>query len=45
MNDKIEAIEKNQTLKFDDLLKDKKTIGVKWVYKTKKKHINTKKLK
>ena len=36
MNEEIEAIEKNQTREFVDLSKDKKAIGVKWLYKAKK---------
>ena len=36
MNEEIEAIEKNQTWKLANLPKDKKSIGVKWVYKHKK---------
>ncbi|KAL0453571.1 UNVERIFIED_CONTAM: Retrovirus-related Pol polyprotein from transposon TNT 1-94 [Sesamum latifolium] len=35
MNDKIDAIERNDTWKLIDLPKGHKTIGVKWVYKTK----------
>jgi hypothetical protein len=35
MNEEIEAIEKNKTWDLVDLPKDKSSIGVKWVYKTK----------
>ena len=35
MDEKIEAIEKNDTWDLVDLPKDKNIIGVKWVYKTK----------
>ena len=36
MNEEIEAIEKNQTQELANLPNDKKSIGVKWVYKAKK---------
>ena len=35
MNEEIDAIEKNQTWDLVDILSDKTSIGVKWVYKTK----------
>ena len=35
MYDEIEAIERNDTWELIDLLKGHKTIGVKWVFKTK----------
>ncbi|KAJ7978471.1 Retrovirus-related Pol polyprotein from transposon TNT 1-94 [Quillaja saponaria] len=35
MNDEIEAIEKNDTWELSELPKGHKTIGVKWVFKTK----------
>jgi len=35
MDEKIEAIEKNDTWDLVDLAKDKILISVKWVYKTK----------
>nr|KYP52431.1 hypothetical protein KK1_025736 [Cajanus cajan] len=35
MDEKIHAIEKNQTWELTDLPADKRPIGVKWVYKTK----------
>ena len=35
MNEEIGAIEKSNTWDLVDLTKDKKVIGVKWVYKTK----------
>ena len=35
MDSKINSIEKNQTWKLIDLLAGAKTIGVKWIYKTK----------
>lgn len=35
MDDEIIAIEKNDTWELAELLKDHKTIGVKWVYNTK----------
>jgi len=36
MDEEIHAIEKNDTWKLTNLPENKKTIGVKWVYKTKK---------
>jgi len=36
MDEEIHAIEKNDTWKLTNLLENKKAIGVKWVYKTKK---------
>jgi hypothetical protein len=36
MNEEIHVIEKNGTWKLTNLLENKKAIGVKWVYKTKK---------
>ena len=35
MDDEIAAIERNNTWELTDLLRGHKTIGVKWVYKTK----------
>ena len=35
MDQEIEAIERNDTWELVELPKGKKTIGVKWVYKTK----------
>jgi hypothetical protein len=35
MDDEIDAIERNNTWELTDLLKGHKTIGVKWVFKTK----------
>jgi hypothetical protein len=35
MNQEIDSIEKNKTWDLVDLLRHKKSIGVKWVYKTK----------
>lgn len=35
MNNEIKSIEKNQTWELTDLPKGKKTIGVKWVFRTK----------
>jgi hypothetical protein len=35
MNQEIESIEKNKTWDLVDLPRNKKSIGVKWVYKTK----------
>ena len=35
MNQDIDSIEKNKTWDLVDLLRHKKSIGVKWVYKTK----------
>ena len=36
MDEEIHAIEKNDTWKLTNLPENKKAIGVKWVYKTKK---------
>jgi hypothetical protein len=36
MDEEIHAIEKNDTWKLTNLLENKKAIGAKWVYKTKK---------
>ena len=36
MNEEIYAIEKNDTWKLTNLPENKKAIGVKWLYKTKK---------
>lgn len=35
MNDEIDAIERNDTWELCDLPRGQKTIGVKWVFKTK----------
>ena len=35
MDDEIDAIERNSTWEFSDLLKGHKSIGLKWVYKKK----------
>ena len=35
MDDEIKAIERNETQELTDLPQGQKTIGVKWVYKTK----------
>lgn len=35
MNEEITAIEKNNTWQLTSLLEGKKTVGVKWIYKTK----------
>ena len=35
MDDEIDAIERNDTQELIDLLRGHKTIGVKWVFKTK----------
>ena len=35
MDDEIDSIERNATCELSDLSKEQKTIGVKWVYKTK----------
>ena len=37
MDDEIEAIERNDTWELTNLPKGQKTIGIKWVYKTKMK--------
>ena len=36
MDEAMHAIEKNDTWKLNNLLDNKKAIGVKWIYKTKK---------
>ena len=36
MNEEIYAIEKNNTWELTKLLKDKKAIGIKWVFKIKR---------
>ena len=35
MDEEIECIDKNQTWKLVDVLKDRDVISVKWIYKTK----------